>query len=119
MQKGYVRLHLAVPKPLADRFKDRCDQRSPRGMKKLGAAAISILNGLSDDVVDALADWAVLCENMPERAIPDGAARVLADHLIEAAEYVEKHGDGEPRFYIDRIIDPQIMKRNGSRKNAG
>ena len=122
LQQGYVRLHLAVPKPIADRFKERCVSRGPRGMKKLGAVAISICNGLSDEAIDELVNWALMCENSPQRSDPEGGAKILSSLITGAAAAVS---DGGYEHYIDRIIDPGVMgrdkdnKKDGVRKNAG
>lgn len=113
LQPGYARVYLAVPEPIAKRFKERCASRPPRGVKNLGTIACSIINGLSEEAMDALVEWSHKCETKPTRIAPDEAAQLLAKLIAESVEPKNASGD---THYIDRIIAPEIM--GNGKKNA-
>ncbi|MCB9902533.1 MAG: hypothetical protein H6826_14405 [Planctomycetes bacterium] len=127
IQQGYTRVGLTVPTPLAKRFRDMSDRYGPRGVKKMGTLALSLLAGLPDETIQELLLWAFSAEQNPLKSDPAGAALALAELVRKrAGEELEArgvdNGDALTEFYIDRIIDPEIMgvkKPNGPKKNAG
>ncbi len=121
IQSGYTRVGLTVPTPLAKRFRELSDEYGPRGVKKMGTIGLSILAGLPDETMQELLLWAYSAEQNPTKVDPAGAAITLASIITRAAEgdlrQAGVHEDKAPTFYVDRIIDPEIMKR-GPKKSA-
>lgn len=124
LKKQWPKLSFDCPQNVADRFRELANQDvKNRGgaVKVSGLAAISLWNSLPDPIRKGMIEWAKRAEDAVdhESNLPGSIEQPLAVFAAMLKTLIHDHatkktdpepGPTEPAWFVDRILDPAVMK---------
>lgn len=122
---GWVRLTLQVPAWLAKDFRLMAQSTGTAGVKYAGTAAVATMLGLPDPVRDELIRLVVRRtwsnpEALPMWEVSEMIKEEMLEYLKEkqdegGKEFVATDEDEKTKWYISRILDPEITPPPGQK----